>query len=163
MIDASSHHGVGFHPNTPGTSVPHGLCPRPDSYYGVTKVVGEALGSLYHDRYGLDVVCLRIGSYRAVPTDERAGWNWLAPRDCARLVEAALATPSPGFRVVWGVSANARRIASLEGSLALGYEPLDDAEDYLELGSHDVVDDTGRIGGVFTTVDFDDPPYKTAT
>ena len=56
-------------PQYAGTSVLHGLCPRSDSYYGVTKVVGEALGSLYHDRYGLDVVCLRIGSYRAVPTD----------------------------------------------------------------------------------------------
>ena len=69
VIYASSRHAVGFHPKYAGTSVPHGLCPRPDSYYGVTKVVGEALGSLYHDRYGLDVVCLRIGSYRAVPTD----------------------------------------------------------------------------------------------
>ncbi len=29
VIDASSHHAVGFYPNTPGTSVPDDLYPRP--------------------------------------------------------------------------------------------------------------------------------------
>jgi uronate dehydrogenase len=37
---------------------------RPDTFYGVSKAFGEALGSLYHDKFGLRVACIRIGSAR---------------------------------------------------------------------------------------------------
>lgn len=130
VVLASSCHAVGFHPNRgEGAGVADArLYPRPDTFYGVSKVTLEALGSLYHDRYGLDVVCLRIGycaERPAVPTDLEI---WLSPDDCARLVEACLAAPRPGFRLVWGVSANTRRWWSLSEGRALGYEPKDDAE-----------------------------------
>ena len=32
---------------------------RPDSYYGISKLFGEALGRLYADRYGMQIACLR--------------------------------------------------------------------------------------------------------
>ena len=35
--------------------------PRPDSYYGVSKVAGEAFGSYYADRHAIEVVNLHIG------------------------------------------------------------------------------------------------------
>ena len=35
---------------------------RPDSLYGVSKVFGEALGRYYSERYGMRVICVRIGS-----------------------------------------------------------------------------------------------------
>ena len=129
VVFASSNHAVGFHPRD-GSEAPDGLFPRPDTFYGVSKVAGEALGSLYHDRYGLDVVCLRIGGCFAEPLESRMLENWLSPGDAARLLVAALTTPSPGFRVVWGISANTRRWWSLDGARALGYEPRDDAEPY---------------------------------
>ena len=163
VVYASSHHAVGFHPNTPGSTVPDYLFPRPDSYYGVSKVASEALASLYHDRYGLDVICVRIGSYRTVPTDQRTLWNWLSPGDCTRLFEAALTTPSPGFRVVWGVSANTRRIASLAEAAAIGYVARDDAEDYADAVS-DEPEPWDRIGGLYSEATIDDPPgSSTAT
>ncbi|HEX2130840.1 MAG TPA: NAD(P)-dependent oxidoreductase [Actinophytocola sp.] len=127
VVYASSNHAVGFRPAGDG---PDYAFPRPDTYYGVSKVVGEALGSLYHDRYGLDVVCLRIGTCAERPTGERALATWLSPDDCARLVEAAIAAPEPGFRVVWGISANTRGTWSLAEARAIGYEPRDDAEAY---------------------------------
>jgi L-arabinose 1-dehydrogenase [NAD(P)+] len=34
---------------------------RPDSYYGVSKMAGEGLGSYYADRYGIEVIQMRIG------------------------------------------------------------------------------------------------------
>ena len=75
VVFASSNHAVGFHPAV--DPVPDDLPPRPDTYYGVSKVAGEALGSLFHDRYGLDVVCLRIGTCFAsaprTPADCRRG------------------------------------------------------------------------------------------
>ncbi len=54
--------------------------PRPDTYYGVAKVTMEALGSLYADRYGMDVVCLRIGSAFPEPTTVRHAGHLALPR-----------------------------------------------------------------------------------
>jgi uronate dehydrogenase len=129
VIFASSNHAVGFHP---ATSAPDNLFPRPDTYYGVSKVVGEALGSMYHDRYGLNVLCVRIGTCIERPLTERHLGTWLSPDDCARLFEAAIALPELGFRVVWGVSANTRGVFALDAARALGYEPRDDAEQYAD-------------------------------
>jgi hypothetical protein len=115
-------------------------------------VASESLLSLYHDRYGLDVVCLRIGSFRERPFDRRSLWSWLSPGDCTRLVEAALTAPHPGFRVVWGVSANSRAAVSLEEGRAIGYEPLDNAEDYAD----EILDDQMQwddVGGPYTAPD----------
>lgn len=154
VVYASSNHAVGFAPLLEGDAVPDYEYPRPDSYYGVSKVASESLLSLYHDRYGLDAVCLRIGSYRERPFDLRSLWSWLSPGDCTRLVEAALTTPNPGFRVVWGVSANSRAVVSLDEGRAIGYGPLDNAEDYANeiLGDQVVWND---LGGPYTALDLE--------
>jgi uronate dehydrogenase len=127
VILASSNHAVGFRP-ADQTPVPDYQFPKPDTYYGVSKVAMEALGSLYHDRYGLDVIAIRIGSCFERPRDTRMLSLWLSPDDGARLFEAAIAVPDPGFRLVWGVSANTRGIFSLAEARGLGYEPRDDSE-----------------------------------
>ena len=155
VVYASSNHAVGFHENAPG--LVEDLAPRPDGLYGLTKVLGESLGRLYHDRYGLDVVCLRIGTcYETPPTDLRTLATWLSPGDCARLVDAALSCPAPGFVAVWGISANTRRVWSLERGAAIGYHPQDDAEVF---AAHAVRgdperDEAGRryVGGPFAMV-----------
>jgi NAD(P)-dependent dehydrogenase (short-subunit alcohol dehydrogenase family) len=155
VVYASSHHAVGFQPNTPGRTVPDYLYSRPDSLYGFSKAASESLCSLYHDRYGLDVICIRIGSFRTRPTDLRTLWNWLSPGDCTRLFEAALTTASPGFRLVWGVSANDRGIMSLEEARAIGYVPLDDAEEFInDIGAGaeaGKIHGADLIGGPFTS------------
>jgi uronate dehydrogenase len=161
VVYASSNHAVGFTERPAGGELPATLEPRPDSYYGVCKVAGEALCSLYHDRHGLDAICLRIGSCRAVPDDRRCLWSWLSYPDTVRLVEASLTAPSPGFRIVWGVSANTRRWWSLEEGRAIGYEPEDDAEDHVEaiLAADPEPDLTAdapvRLGGSYTLPGFD--------
>jgi len=155
VVLASSNHAVGFHPGT--DPVPDDLAPRPDTYYGVSKAAGEALGSLYHDRYGLDVVCLRIGTCRERPTDVRGLSTWLSPDDCGRLVEASLTCPSPGFRIVWGVSANTRRRWALAGAHELGYRPRDDAEVFAAEIEEGPADTDGYVGGEFAGPGFDAP------
>lgn len=96
VIYASSNHAVGFHSLSKVTPVPDYLPARPDSFYGVSKAASESLCSLFHDRYGIDAICLRIGTYRERPPDRRSLWSWLSPGDCARLFEAAIAAPAPG-------------------------------------------------------------------
>ncbi|MFY4721654.1 NAD-dependent epimerase/dehydratase family protein [Streptomyces sp. LaBMicrA B280] len=155
VLIASSSHAVGFYPRSEDEA-PDYLFPRPDTYYGVSKVAAEALGSLYHDRYGLDVVCVRIGGCFERPIATRQLATWLSPDDCARLMEALIAAPSPGFRVVWGVSDNTRRWFSLDEARALGYEPQDDAERFAgELeGRHDPLDEI-YLGGAFCSPSLD--------
>lgn len=149
VILASSNHAVGFHPYPEGL-VPDYVFPRPDTYYGVSKATNEALGSLYHDRYGINVLCVRIGSCFERPQDHRMLSTWLSPDDCARLMEALLTTPDPGFRVLWGISANTRGRFSLDEARALGYQPQDDAEDYAEELPPPSVSEVDRyIGGPY--------------
>ena len=126
VVYASSNHAVGFMPRVPMLGVDTPV--RPDSFYGVGKAASEALCSLYHDRYGLSIVCLRIGSFRERPTTRRHLATWLSPGDAVRLVDACLRTPDVGFAVVYGISANTRAWWDLGPARALGYEPDDDAE-----------------------------------
>ncbi|MGL5856966.1 MAG: NAD-dependent epimerase/dehydratase family protein [Angustibacter sp.] len=157
VILASSNHAAGFYRRADvpagGDGLPDDLPPRPDTFYGWSKAAGEALGALYRDRYGIDVVALRIGTCRPEPTDARALATWLAPVDAARLVEACLAAPSPGFQVVWAVSDNTRRWWSLAGATALGYRSVKDAERWApsltETEVEPSIDD--RVGGAFCT------------
>ncbi|GAA2056929.1 NAD(P)-dependent oxidoreductase [Catenulispora yoronensis] len=128
---ASSIHAAGFWTRDdigPDGFLPADVPTRPDTLYGVSKAAVEALGSLYHSRYGIDVSCLRIGAFRpepAAPTDLSV---WISCEDGARLVEACLAVEPAGYRVLWGVSANTRRWFSLAEGAAIGYRPEDDAE-----------------------------------
>ncbi len=129
VVLASSNHAAGFH--TRGAQpLPAGVPGRPDTLYGWSKVAMESCGQLYHDRFGLDVICLRIGLWFPRPPGVRGLALWLSPADGNRLVEACLSAPSPGFRIVWGISRNTRRWWSLEEGEALGYFPKDDAEDF---------------------------------
>lgn len=131
VVLASSVHAVGFVPVPPdGTPVPDTVPARPNTFYGVSKAAAEALGSLYVDRWGMDVVCLRIASRFPKPTEERMLSTWLSPADATRLVLAALAPAVTGFRIVWGVSKNRRSVFDIAGGVKLGYMPVDDAEDH---------------------------------
>lgn len=161
VIFASSNHAVGFH--TPEEfPLAEDAVPLPDTYYGVSKVTGEALGALYHHRYGLDVICIRILTCFAEPPSLRGLSTWFSPDDCARLFEACLAAPKPGFRIVYGVSANTRGDwVSMRGAEELGYRSEDDAEVfaeqlYAEYGEPAKDDPVFRhLGGEFTLPDLD--------
>jgi uronate dehydrogenase len=162
VVLASSNHASGFTPRPDGGLLrEEDAPPRPDTYYGVAKVAMEALGSLYADRYGMDVVCLRIGSAFPEPSTVRMLATWLSPDDTVSLVDAALTAPSPGFSVVWGVSANTRNWWDLTAARALGYDPQDDAEVYAEAlievhGEGDPADPVfSRVGGQYTLPEFD--------
>jgi uronate dehydrogenase len=162
VVLASSNHATGFTPRpASGLLREADAPPRPDTYYGAAKVTMEALGSLYADRYGMDVVCLRIGSAFPEPTSLRHLSTWLSPADTVSLVDAALTAPSPGFAVVWGVSANTRNWWDLSAARALGYDPQDDAEVYAEAlievhGEPDLTDPVhARVGGDYVLPDVD--------
>lgn len=148
---ASSNHAVGMHERVDrlGVDIPA----RPDTFYGVAKVAAEGLLSLYVDRAGLEAVALRIGSFLDRPTTVRALATWLSPGDCVRMVEAAVTAPDVGFAAIYGISANTRAWWDLEPGRRLGYDPVDDAEEYAaEIAARDEdAAENARVGGPFTT------------
>jgi nucleoside-diphosphate-sugar epimerase len=161
VLYASSNHAVGF---TPAAAFPAAdyAFPAPDTYYGVSKVAGEALAGLYHYRYQMDAICLRILTCTERPRNIRALSTWLSPDDAGRLFEACLAAGKPGFRVVYGVSANTRGgWVSLDEARTLGYEPRDDAERFAaeviaSRGEPDPDDPVlAHLGGEFCLPDLD--------
>lgn len=160
VILASSNHAVGYLP-TEGwgpEGIPGDASPRPDTYYGFSKAAIEALGSLYHSRFGMDVICVRIGSLFERPGDLRGLSTWLSPDDGARLFEACLSAPSPGFRVIWGVSDNTRRVASLAEAQALGYESKDNAEIFAaDFAGQQPAPGSEWVGGGFTAIELGEP------
>jgi nucleoside-diphosphate-sugar epimerase len=124
---ASSVHAVGYTPSD--TAADAVVPPRPDSFYGVSKVVGEALGSVYADRFGMRIVSARIMTFDDRPHNVRALGTWLSPADFVRLLLAARHAPV-GHSIVWGVSRNTRRPVSLDAGHRIGFDPQDDAEDH---------------------------------
>jgi uronate dehydrogenase len=160
VVFASSNHAVGFAPRE-SFPVPDAAYPAPDTYYGVSKAAGEAIAALYASRYGLDAICVRILSCFAKPLNPRMLSTWLSPDDAGRLFEACLTAPAPGFRVIYGVSANTRGgWVSLDGARALGYQPRDDAEAHAAevLAAAGGPDPVFRyLGGEFTLPDLDAP------
>jgi uronate dehydrogenase len=162
IVYASSNHAVGRTPRS--VLLGADVHARPDTYYGVGKVAAEALLHLYVDRYGMDAISTRIGSFLEKPTTRRQLSTWLSPADTVRMFDAALTAPSPGFAVVYGISANTRGWWDLGPGRALGYDPQDDAEAYaeeIEAGPENDVDraEAALVGGPFATGELDRPPF----
>lgn len=157
FVYGGSNHAVGRTPRRDvlGVDVP----PRPDTFYGVGKVAAEAVMSLYVDRFGIDAVSCRIGSFLAEPETVRHLATWLSHDDCVRMVEAALTTAAPGFAVLYGISANTRAWWDLAPGRALGYEPQDDAELLAHLVAAGPKDesDAAHVGGPYATEEFHRP------
>jgi L-arabinose 1-dehydrogenase [NAD(P)+] len=159
VVYASSNHAVNMadvaDPSEPETMKPNAptvsadIDARPDSYYGVTKVAGEAIGNYYAARHGIEVVHARIGWLMS--REELEGTQedpdhpcpgayarfaramWLSHRDCRDLLErAATADLQENPVTAHGVSRNDERYLSLtETQRALGYRPRDNAGEAL--------------------------------
>jgi uronate dehydrogenase len=162
VVLASSIHAAGFVsvPRPGAPKVYDAIAVRPNTFYGVSKAAAEALGSMYADRYGMDVICLRIASRFSKPENERMLSTWLSPQDAVKLFDAALSDRASGFRIVWGVSNNSRGYLSPEGGSEIGFYPSDDAEDHAT-GIADLSTDDASvlasewdrrfIGGIFSS------------
>jgi uronate dehydrogenase len=159
VVFASSNHAVGFYPRHHhiGTDV----TVRPDSRYGVSKAFGEALGSLYADKHGLRVLCLRIGNVGDKPIDKRRLSIWVKPEDLAQLIRIGLEHPALRFEIFYGASWNERGWWDNHKAYDYGYRPTGRAEDYFDEAmaaqaklKPDPVGDFFQ-GGAFCSMEFD--------
>lgn len=112
VIIASSVHADDFHgPHISGPLNPYVL-PTPDSPYGASKCMIEALGRYYATAKGLEVICIRLGGVNradeppASPHSERQ--VWLSHKDCIDMMTACIdADTLPNkYAIMYGVSNN---------------------------------------------------------
>jgi nucleoside-diphosphate-sugar epimerase len=167
FVFASTNHTVGMYEKTlrpelyeegAGTVVDHTSPVRPDSYYGVSKVFGEALGRYYVENFDAPErfyslrICNVTSADRDTPTDyaehlieegadpdseeferkiKRKQAMWHSRRDFAHQVECCLQDESVEFDVFYGVSDNANRWFDIEHARSvIGYRPRDRSEDH---------------------------------
>ena len=133
IIFASTNHVTGFYEQEGIYTTPD-MMERPDSYYGASKAFGEDLGRYYVDAFGLEVICLRIGSFQPEEAVRERGSDrilstWLSHRDCVQLVWRGIEANEVKFGIFYGISGNKRAYWDIQNARdLLGYEPEDDAE-----------------------------------
>ena len=128
VIYASSSHVVGFYPTTEKVNADSPL--RPDGFYGLSKSYGEALSRYYYDRFGIETVCLRIGSSFPEPRNTRMMVTYLSYDDLLGLIKAALFTPKVGHSIVFGVSDNPAKWWDNSKAAHLGFTPKDSSSEF---------------------------------
>jgi nucleoside-diphosphate-sugar epimerase len=104
---------------------------RPDSDYGTSKAFGEAVARQYHELYGMEAICLRIGTVLAdndPRKNKRFLATWLSHDDLVQLVKKSICSENVKFGIYYGVSNNKGRFWDISNAeQELGFHPQDDA------------------------------------
>lgn len=160
IIFASSNHTIGFHPQNKYLNAEAPT--RPDGLYGVSKVFGEGMANMYHDKFGQETAIIRIGSCFSEPENHRMLSTWMSYSDFTTMIERIFDIQILGCPIIYGVSDNDRSWWDNSMVSYLGWNPKDNAEVF-----RDNVDANAKIpdpesneakfqGGFFA----DDPLYK---
>lgn len=153
VIFASSLHVTGFYgvddvldPLAP---------PRPSNLYGVTKSFGEALARYYFDKFGIEGLVVRLGTFGTEPNSERMLHTWISDADFAAMLEQAIAMDRLGFQQLYGVSDNDGRWWQNPADSLGGWRPKDNSAAWREALAPTALDRArpeGRFqGGIFTS------------
>jgi NAD(P)-dependent dehydrogenase (short-subunit alcohol dehydrogenase family) len=108
--------------------------PAPVNPYGASKLMGERMGRSYWERWGLSVICFRIGYCQTgenIP-GPHMGWGswgqamWLSNRDLCQAMERAVLAEGVGFAVLNLMSDNPGMRWDIETTKrVIGYAPRD--------------------------------------
>jgi NAD+ dependent glucose-6-phosphate dehydrogenase len=114
----------------------------PDSFYGVSKLLGENLGRYYSEVHKISVICLRIGNMN-VEDDPAATYPngrvhplilrlmWISQRDLVQLVRKCILVQDLPYAVFYGTSGNTGGLWDIsDARQKLHYEPLDDSMNF---------------------------------
>ena len=115
----------------------------------MTKCFGESLSRYYFDRFGIETVCLRIGSSFEVPKNPRMLVTFLSYRDFIELVRCSLLTNRVGHAIVYGASDNPVKWWDNTKVGFLGFRPRDSSEQF-----------AGLFPVTAPTADYDDPAQR---
>ncbi|MCQ1855396.1 NAD-dependent epimerase/dehydratase family protein [Neorhizobium galegae] len=123
IVFASSNHVVGYY--RCDERLDNTVVPKPDSLYGASKVFGEAIASLYFEKFGQETLSVRIGLCFDKPANTRMLATWLSYRDFFSLCRRAFAAPRIAHTIVYGASANDEQWWDNRNAAFLGWKPED--------------------------------------
>ncbi|MFK7889441.1 MAG: NAD-dependent epimerase/dehydratase family protein [Granulosicoccus sp.] len=126
IVFASSNHAIGCYRQNERLDARSAT--RPDGLYGVSKVFGEALASMYFDKFGIETASVRIGSCLDEPKNHRMLSTWLSPSDFLYLIECIFRVPVLGCPIIYGASNNDASWWNNDAVAYLGWQPKDNAE-----------------------------------
>ncbi|WP_159949074.1 NAD(P)-dependent oxidoreductase [Rhizobium sp. 18065] len=126
ILFASSNHTIGFYAQDDHLDASAPM--RPDGLYGVSKCFGEALASMYFDKFGQETALVRIGSCMEKPKNHRMLSTWMSHDDFLAMIECIFRVPRLGCPVIWGCSNNDSRWWDNSPVAYLGWHPKDNAE-----------------------------------
>jgi uronate dehydrogenase len=157
VVFASSNHAFGMY--AVDDKLDPGCDFRPDCFYGLSKVWGEALTRMYWDKHGIEGISIRIGSCLPRPQEFRHLSTWFGHEDFFHMIDRCLKVPAVGYLAVWGISNNTRKYWNFgEDEKRLGYQPKQDSEIYAAeiLKQNNPLDGIAQRyqGGGFVTIDF---------
>jgi uronate dehydrogenase len=128
---------------------------RPDGLYAVTKTTVEQLGRLYAEKFGLEVVALRIGAFKPLPEGARDLTIWVSHDDAARAFLAAMRHEPVEFETMFAYSDNSDGMVDLEAGRRLGFEPRDDAARHQDqIPGRPAPVTSGPVGGRLASPEF---------
>jgi len=157
IVFASSNHAFGMHSVNDKLKLDAPY--RPDSFYGLSKVWGEAMARMYWDKHGIEGICVRIGTAMGKPPEHfRHLSTWFGTQDLIDLMMRCIEVPDIGYMAVWGVSNNTRSYWDNAGAEKLGFTPTQNSEDFAAeiLKQPNPLDSIAQQyqGGNFCTLDF---------
>jgi uronate dehydrogenase len=161
VVFASSNHAIGFYKTT--DTVDATMPTRPDSMYGISKCFGESMSRYYFDRFGIETVCIRIGSSFPQPATRRMMSTYFSYDDLTEMLRCALFAPRVNHTIVMGQSDNASTWWDNRHASHLGYRAKDSSSAFAALFPDTAAlpdkDDVATIyqGGKFL---LDGPMYK---
>ena len=163
VVFASSNHAFGMHSVDSKLKLSAEF--RPDGFYGLSKVWGEAMARMYWDKHGIEGISLRIGTTMGQPPENvRHLSTWMGDDDLVQLVMRSIEAENIGYTAVWGVSANTRSYYDLAEGNAIGYRPVQNAEvwaaDILKQPNPFSPIEQQFQGGQFVTVDYTPPERR---
>jgi uronate dehydrogenase len=130
VVFASSNHGWGFYPRT-RAPLADTAPPRPDGWYGVSKIFGEAVMAYYGDAHDMATTSLRIGNCGPDVPDERCRHMWISFRDLSALVKLAIEREDVGHRAVFATADCAAPFFDNASAKAMGFVTRDHPDEHL--------------------------------
>jgi nucleoside-diphosphate-sugar epimerase len=133
VVFASSVHTIKGHEH--GREIGPDDAPRPLNFYGASKVFGEALCSVFSNKYDLSCFAVRIGAYVSEDQQDivcrtRSDYDYVISQgDLGQLIHKCIMAPKKlMYGIFSGTSDNEHKRMELRHTRrALGYKPKDDA------------------------------------
>jgi uronate dehydrogenase len=128
IIFASTFQTIWNYPNN--KTITTDMPPRPFNMYACSKIFGENVGRYYSEKYGMSVICLRIGYFLPYghewlqDTEKRK--CWCSPKDLDQIITKSILNETINYDVFFAISENENSFLDISNMKEkIKYESID--------------------------------------